>query len=176
MSEKAHEILRRDEMPNGTHIQIENWKEVYPDSHKTLTIGAYPIAKNDGYWIRRNEGFRLTIDTNFGSDDEVISIYNSLIQGKTSLEELSEHYSDPHKAKYYMGIEDEEDRRILAQGSADGCRYFNLPKSSYRSYGLEPKDAEEIWISSGNGVAAEVKELIDHGVDPERALMFCNVD
>lgn len=104
MSDKVQKIIRRDVMPDGTKIQLEDWKECYPSVEKTLTIGAYPIAKEGGNWIRKNETFRLTISRLFGSDKEVKYIYQGLIDGKIKLEDLSEHYYNGDKDKLYMGL------------------------------------------------------------------------
>lgn len=105
MNNKIHQILRRDTMPNGTRIQIEDWKEVYPTVEKTIKIAAYPTAKNGGYWISRGDTFRLDISRGFSTDNEVEYIYNGLISGDVTLEDLAEHYYDTDKAKYYMGLE-----------------------------------------------------------------------
>lgn len=97
-------VLERSVMPNGIKIQLEDWKEVYPNSTKTISIGAYPIAKNESYFVKRNENFRLTLSRNFSSDDEVRIIFESLIGGFLTLEELSDHYRDGDKDRYYMGL------------------------------------------------------------------------
>lgn len=105
MNNKIHEIVRRDTMPDGTAIQIEDWKQVYPEVEKTIKIAAYPIAKNSGYWIRQNERFRLDISRGFSTDAEVEYIYNGLICGDIALEDLHEHYWNGDKDRYYMGME-----------------------------------------------------------------------
>ena len=43
-------VLKTGEMPNGTAIQLEDWREDYPTVWDTVSIGAYPIAKNTGKW------------------------------------------------------------------------------------------------------------------------------
>ena len=53
-------IVKKSKMPDGTDIQIEDWKNVY--SHiKTLSIATYPKAKNTSMsgFIERNKTFRL---------------------------------------------------------------------------------------------------------------------
>jgi hypothetical protein len=103
--DKIHKIVSRNTMPDGTKIQIEDWKEVYPDIEKTVMIAVYPIAKNDSYWIRKGESFRLQISRSFSSDKEVECIYQGLIDGVIKLEDLSEHYYNGDKDKFYMGME-----------------------------------------------------------------------
>ena len=105
MNNKTYQILRRDTTPNGTKIQIEDWKELYPTVEKTIKIAAYPTAKNGGYWISQGDTFRLDISRGFSTDSEVEYIYNGLINGAISLEDLAEHYYDSNKAKYYVGLE-----------------------------------------------------------------------
>ena len=104
MANKMYEILRKDTMQDGTKIQLEDWKEVYPGIEKTIIIAAYPIAKNDSYWIRKGESFRLQISRLFSTDTEVEYIYQGLIDGHLKLEDLEEHYYNI-KDKYYMGME-----------------------------------------------------------------------
>ena len=105
MNNKVQQILRRDITPEGVTVQIEDWKEVYPEVEKTIKIAAYPVAKNGGYWVRRGESFRLDISRGFSTDAEVEYIYNGLVNGDISLEDLSEHYWNGDKDKYYMGME-----------------------------------------------------------------------
>ena len=110
---EAHKILRKEVMPNGTKIQIEDWKEVY--NEKTIWIGAYPKAKRDGRrgYPRKGESFRLTICRDFSSDAEVNLIFEALIKGELRLEDLGEHYYDTQRAKYYMGFEEIEEEPFM---------------------------------------------------------------
>ena len=103
-------VLERAKMPDGTNIQIEDWKEDYPQSHGTLTIAAYPLAKRQGRygWVRLNEKFRLDLGHGFSSDREVMLIYKALQNGEITLEELHEHYWNGDKDRYYMGLREEE--------------------------------------------------------------------
>ena len=87
-------VLKRAKTPNGTGIQIEDWREDY-SFIEILGIGAYPIARESrGNWIRKNETFRLSITDNFNNDDEVYSIFNKLIDGSITLKELSKNFRD----------------------------------------------------------------------------------
>lgn len=84
-------VLKKATTPKGTGIQIEDWREDY-SFVKTLSIGAYPIAKESrGNWIKKNETFRLSI-TDFNNDNEVYSIFNKLINGNITLKELSKNF------------------------------------------------------------------------------------
>lgn len=87
-------VLKKATTPEGTKIQIEDWREDY-SFIETLGIAAYPIAKESrGKWIRKNETFRLSITDNFNSDDEVYNIFNKLIDGSITLKELSKNFRD----------------------------------------------------------------------------------
>ena len=100
-------IIKQSKMPDGTSMQLEDWKEVY--SHiKTLEIGAYPKAKNSskGGYVEKNSEFRLSL-TNFKNDEEVESIFEKLEKGIMKLEDLQEHFYDL-KDEYYLGLSDSE--------------------------------------------------------------------
>ena len=90
-------------MPDGTHIQIEDWSEVYPGIFDMPIIAAYPKSKRDCTWWRRGETFRLQLDRNFKSVTEVNETFQRLQYGVVTLEELENHYRD-EDCKYYMGL------------------------------------------------------------------------
>lgn len=106
----VHKILRRDVLPNGTKIQLEDWSPCNTKEFPNLygyTIGAYPIAKGNSYWITAGETFRLSIGHNEYTDyvgDKIINDYDALLNGNKTLEDLAEHYNDGEKARYYMGL------------------------------------------------------------------------
>lgn len=86
-------VIERAVMPNGTEIQLEDWREnntkKYPDLYG-LTIGAYPIAKNTGKhrWIESGNTFRLSIPMNQYSgytNDGVKVDFEALKNGEKSL-------------------------------------------------------------------------------------------
>ena len=98
------EIIKKAVMPDGTHIQLEDWRKDYPTVEKNYTIGAYPIAKNtDGYWIKEGEKFRLTISC-FSIIDDVIQIFDDLTNGKISLADLRKHFWYTDKDEYRLGL------------------------------------------------------------------------
>lgn len=100
-------VIKESRMQNGIEIYIEDWRENYP-FYKTLSITAYPVAKNTGKWgwIRGGEKFRLGLSRNFESDDQVYAIFEQLEKGEVKLEELYSHYCNGNKDKYYMGLID----------------------------------------------------------------------
>lgn len=97
-------ILERAKMPDGTEIQLENWKEVYPNIFNTLTIGAYPKAKQSRGWIRKGEPYRLDLARGFTSDDIVRETFNCLEHGIITLEELDDHYWNGDRDRFFMGL------------------------------------------------------------------------
>ena len=106
MSDVIHKILHRSEMPDGTHIQIEDWRAVYPNIFKTLIIGCYPIAKQGGgYWIKKGERIRCSLEK-FDSDEEVLNAFEMLENGSVTIEQLEKHIID-NKHRYYLGLIDE---------------------------------------------------------------------
>ena len=100
------EIIKRAVMPDGTHIQLEDWRTNYPSIDKNYTIGAYPICQNAvGYWIQRGETFRLDI-SRFSADDDVKQIFEDLTSGKITLADLRKHFWYTYKDEYRLGLID----------------------------------------------------------------------
>lgn len=102
-------VLKKSKMPDGTDIQIEDWKDVY-EFTKTNSIVAYPKAKNTskyGY-VRNNERFRLEL-IHFKDDEQVENIFNKLEKGTIKLEELSKHFYTGHQDMYYLGMVETEE-------------------------------------------------------------------
>ena len=98
------EIIKKATMPDGTHIQLEDWRADYPNVNKNYTIGAYPICQNTvGYWIRSGEKFRLTI-SRFTAADDVMQIFDDLVNGKITLADLKDHFWNTHKDEYRLGL------------------------------------------------------------------------
>ena len=88
-------------MPDGTKIQIEDWKSDY--SHiKTLNIAAYPIAKESSdkpFGPRKNKIFRLELE-HFDSDNKVLDIFDKLETGKITLKECVVHIYKKEQINY----------------------------------------------------------------------------
>ena len=100
-------VISKSRMPDGTKIQLEDWKSDYPGIIKTLTIGSYPKAKWDSRYklIQRGKPFRLWLSNNFESDEEVIMLFINLMARYVSLESCDNHYYNGDKDRFYMGLE-----------------------------------------------------------------------
>jgi len=100
-------VLTCDKMPNGMAIQIEDWSDVYPTIYDTITIAAYPIAKNSSKyrWIESGRLFRLAL-WNFKSDEQVVEIYDKLKSGELNLKDLAYHFSNGKKDEWLLGMID----------------------------------------------------------------------
>ena len=101
-------IIRKDAMPNGVKIQLEDWRKDHSDRFG-LQIGAYPIAKNSGKYgfTLSGDRFRLTIAANKYddyTDADVTADYESLVNGQKTLEDLSDHFWNGEKDKWYLGM------------------------------------------------------------------------
>lgn len=102
-------VIEKSQMPDGTYIQMEDWREDYP-FFKTFDIGTYPKARNTSKsgFINNNKTFRLGL-TRFENDEQVEKIFNQLEKGEITLEDLSEHFENGHKDKFYLGLVDNEE-------------------------------------------------------------------
>lgn len=99
-------------MPDGTHIQLEDWSEhnseKYPDLYG-FTIGAYPIAQRTGKYrfVEGGRPFRLTIACNEYAgynSGKVFVDYIALVEGEKTLEDLAEHFWYGEKDMWYLGM------------------------------------------------------------------------
>lgn len=106
MSQKnVHKITKRSVTPDGIKIQIEDWRHVYTGSYKTLSIGCYPIAKQDSrFVIKKGKPFRCSIE-NFSSNEEVLDIFLQLEYGVRKIEDFADRIRD-EKYKYLLGLID----------------------------------------------------------------------
>lgn len=96
-------ILKRDKTPDGTTIQIEDWRKDY-SCFNTLSIAAYPIMRRlpnsvTLYWHKPGEKFRVSIDRAFNDDQEVMNAFEDLKTGKKSIKDFSNHFWDPWNAE-----------------------------------------------------------------------------
>ena len=91
-------IVKKSKMPDGTDIQIEDWKNVYSKAKNTSMSG----------FIERNKTFRLEL-SKLENDEQVENIFNELEKGTISLEELSDYFYNGHKDMYYLGMVDNEE-------------------------------------------------------------------
>lgn len=112
------EVVRKGQTPEGVAIQIENWKENYKGIITTISIGAYPKAKNYGPFVRLNQPFRVDIARGFASDKEVEETFVKLENGEISIESLSERFWDKNSS-YYLGLtEDVKEETFCKRGGA----------------------------------------------------------
>lgn len=92
------EILEKAFMPDGTKIQIEDWRKDY-SCFKTVSIAAYPIMKRlpqskKIYWHNPGEMFRVSITSGFESDCEVKTAFEDLKAGRKSIMDFADRFWD----------------------------------------------------------------------------------
>lgn len=97
------QIIRKDTMPNGVKIQLEDWGKA------GLAIGAYPVAMNSGKygWVLQHRTFRLHIheDASAGYTNlDVTADYERLVSGEKKIEDLSAHFWNGEKDKWFLGM------------------------------------------------------------------------
>lgn len=96
-------VLKRDIMPDGTKIQIDDWSKDYPNVYAyASTVGAYPVAKEDSEygWIKRNQTFRL--DLNFDNQEQAEQAFSYLLDGKKKLIDYQNYFHNGRKDLYYL--------------------------------------------------------------------------
>ena len=112
----SYKIVEKTVMPNGTEIQLEDWRESNTEEHPDLhgfVIGAYPIARNTSRagLVQKRDKFRLTISKNAYqnyTNDDVIADFEALKNGQKTLEDLSEHFWYGKRDMFYLGMIDYE--------------------------------------------------------------------
>lgn len=106
-------VIEQAVMPNGTEIQLEDWREnntrEYPDLYG-LSIGAYPKAKNTckHRWIESGNKFRIEISMNQYrgySNDNIKADFEALKSGEKSLEDLADHFWNYKKDMWLLGMD-----------------------------------------------------------------------
>ena len=112
----SYKIVEKAVMPNGTEIQLEDWRESnskeYPDLYGFM-IGAYPIARNTSRSeiIQKRDKFRLSISHNTQqnyTNEDVIADFEALKSGQKTLKDLSEHFWYGKRDMFYLGMIDYE--------------------------------------------------------------------
>ena len=91
-------VIDKAIMPNGTHIQIEDWSEDYSFHSYADTLAAYPKSKVShpgAFSPKGNETFRAGF--NFNSEDETRKAFDLLAQGKA---ELADYKANMRDKKY----------------------------------------------------------------------------
>lgn len=81
-------IIKKGIMPNGTHIQIEDWSEDYAFHNYADTLASYPISKEThrGTWAPK-AGERYRFSFHFKNAEETEKAYNDLLEDKKELED-----------------------------------------------------------------------------------------
>lgn len=106
-------VIEKYILQDGTKIQLEDWhdynSEEYPDLYGYV-IGSYPIAKNTGKYglVRSRHSFRLSVSINKYSsyfDQDVKNDFESLKNGSKKLQDLSDHFWNGDKDKWYLGMD-----------------------------------------------------------------------
>lgn len=100
--EPKHKIVEKAAMPDGAHIQIEDWHPCYDFEPTCGTLAAYPIARETdvtskmGY-PERGRTFRLELW--FKTEEQTRQAFADLLSGKKSLKDFRanaerKHYLD----------------------------------------------------------------------------------
>jgi hypothetical protein len=92
-------VLKTGTMPNGTPIQIEEWKENYDFMPYGDTIASYPKSKasHEGSFAPKgNEVYRF--DFKFDSTGECEAAFNSLLTGEKVLTDYRDNLYYPKYA------------------------------------------------------------------------------
>lgn len=87
-------LLEKGITPDGTKVQIEEWKEDYSFMNYGSTIGAYPVSQincTGSFSPKRNQTFRCQFT--FNSHDEVKEAYTELINGNKTLKGYKNEFS-----------------------------------------------------------------------------------
>ncbi|MBS5307728.1 hypothetical protein [Clostridium sp.] len=91
-------VVERGLLKGDVKIQIENWKEEYPNIYKeeNTTLVVYPKSKVSlkslwaGYYPRENEPFRF--EMSFKSEKECKDAFNSLTNNEKKLIDYMDNY------------------------------------------------------------------------------------
>lgn len=93
------QVIKRDIMPDGTKIQIEDWSNDYNFYKKNSTIALYPIAINSIYknpksiypYPERGKTFRASLD--FDTEENARYAFQSMVNGSKTYMDYMENYS-----------------------------------------------------------------------------------
>ena len=98
-------VIKRSTMPDGTSIQIEDWREDYPTVFENYSIGAYPIAQRTSKYKLIEDGRKFRLDiTSLNAEDDVEQVFQDLENGTITLESLSDHFWNGEKDMWYLGM------------------------------------------------------------------------
>jgi hypothetical protein len=85
-------VLQKGIMPNGTPIQIEEWRENYSFVPYGATIGSYPKSKvsHEGAFAPKgNVVYRFAFE--FDSGEEAETAFKALLEGNKALADYREN-------------------------------------------------------------------------------------
>ena len=89
-------VIERAIMPDGTKIQIEDWKEDY-SCFNTLSIAAYPIMQRlpqskKLYFQESGKPFRVDINRGWENDEEVKKAFENLKNGTNEIKDFANQF------------------------------------------------------------------------------------
>lgn len=89
-------VIERAIMPDGTKIQIEDWKADY-SCFDTLSIAAYPIMQRlpqsiNLYYQESGKPFRVDINRDWKNDEEVRKAFEDLKNGIKAIKDFANQF------------------------------------------------------------------------------------
>ena len=95
-------VIQKAYMPNGTNIQLEDWSNTY-SFYNLPALVAYPVATKSQLWRREGFTFRLELDANWTSKEEIEAAFNGLQEGTLNLIDLTEHFRRKDDIRFLAG-------------------------------------------------------------------------
>lgn len=92
--EMKYEIIKKNIMPDGTAIQIEDWSKIYSCFIEDSTLAAYPISKwncKGSFSPKIGKTFRAEFE--FNNAKECREAFDSLVSGETTLLDYIDKYN-----------------------------------------------------------------------------------
>ena len=96
-------ILQKTTMPNGTKIQLEDWSNTY-SFYKHPVLVAYPISTKTSLWRKEGFTFRMELDSNWNSQEEIKEAFNKLQEGVINLFDLQDHFRREEDVRFLEGF------------------------------------------------------------------------
>ena len=99
-------IIQTSQMPNGTRIQVEDWREDYAHVPRDeLTLAAFPISKEIhmeifGYLPSDPEQRTFRCSFHF-KDKDIDNVFYSLREGRSDLKHYAANLVQSHREKGY---------------------------------------------------------------------------
>jgi hypothetical protein len=92
-------VLTKGIMPDGTHVQIEDWSEDYSFCSYGSTIAGYPKSKmshEGAFSPKGNETYRFSFS--FESETETRTAFDGLLAGTKALADFKAKINNPKHA------------------------------------------------------------------------------